>query len=132
MTSGQLWLFPPPRPLVERFGEGFFREIPTSPGVYYLCGRAEGVLYVGKASNLRKRLKSYRVANPERMPRRTIRLLFLVERIEWDVCSDEATAGQREKVLLRVLQPRFSIQPREPIPTAAGVSRSLITGWLKR
>jgi len=116
MASGQLWLFPPPRPLVERFGEGFFREIPTSPGVYYLCGRAEGVLYVGKASNLRKRLKSYRVANPERMPRRTIRLLFLVERIEWDVCSDEATAGHREKMLLRVLQPRFNRANRYPPP----------------
>ena len=116
MASGQLWLFPPPRPLVERFGEGFFQEIPTSPGVYYLCGRAEGVLYVGKASNLRKRLKSYRVANPERMPRRTIRLLFLVERIEWDVCSDEATAGQREKLLIRVLQPRFNRANRYPPP----------------
>ena len=33
------------------------------------------VLCVGKAKNLRKRLGSYRVANPDRMPRRHLRLL---------------------------------------------------------
>src|SRR6266566_3851304 len=26
MGRGQLWLFPPPRPLVERFGAGFFHH----------------------------------------------------------------------------------------------------------
>lgn len=114
MSTGQLWLFPPPKPLVERFGKDFFHQIPTDPGVYYLCGRQEGVLYVGKTKNLRKRLRSYRVANPERLPRRTVRLLFLVERIEWDVCLDEATAVQRERMLLRVLQPRFNRANRYP------------------
>jgi excinuclease UvrABC nuclease subunit len=33
------------------------------------------VLYVGKAKNLRQRLGSYRVANPERVPRRHLRLM---------------------------------------------------------
>ena len=45
MATGQLWLFPPPRPLVERFGEEFFRQLPTRPGVYLFCGPSEGVLY---------------------------------------------------------------------------------------
>jgi len=114
MATGQLWLFPPPKPLVERFGNEFFHQIPTTAGVYYLCGHTEGVLYVGKARNLRKRLASYRVANPERLPRRIIRLLFMVERIEWDVCTDEAAAIQREKKLLLVLQPRFNRANRYP------------------
>src|SRR5436190_923877 len=35
MASGQLWLFPPPRPLVDRFGAGFFREIPARPGCLF-------------------------------------------------------------------------------------------------
>jgi excinuclease ABC subunit C len=114
MATGQLWLFPPPKPLVERFGDEFFHQIPAAPGVYYFCGRAEGVLYVGKAKSLRKRLTSYRVANPERLPRRMVRLLFLVERIEWDECPDEAAAVRREKMLLRVLQPRFNRANRYP------------------
>lgn len=108
MAVGQLWLFPPPRPLVERLGEDFFRALPEVPGVYLMCGEAEGVLYVGKARNLRKRLASYRVANPERLPRRIIRLLHLVRRIELDVCASESAACDREELLICVLQPRFN------------------------
>lgn len=108
MATGQLWLFPPPKPLVERFGAEFFHSLPAAPGVYLLCGEQEGVLYVGKALNLRQRLSSYRVTNPERLSRRIIRLLFQVRRIEWDVCSTEATAAAREEALICVLAPKFN------------------------
>lgn len=108
MAAGQLWLFPPPKPLVERLGEDFFRALPSGPGVYLMCGAGEGVLYVGKARNLRKRLSSYRVANPERLPRRIVRLLFRVTRIEFDVCPTEQAACHREELLICVLNPRFN------------------------
>ena len=71
-------------------------------------GEGAAVLYVGKAKNLRKRLGSYRVANPERMPRRHLRLLRLVVRIELQECADEAAALAREAELLRTLKPRFN------------------------
>lgn len=108
MAAGQLWLFDPPKPLVERFGKEFFRELPPRPGVYLMCGATEGVLYVGKARNLRKRLSAYRVANPERMSRRMIRLLHQTRRIEWDECRDEEAAGHREELLICVLAPKFN------------------------
>jgi excinuclease UvrABC nuclease subunit len=108
MAAGQLWLFDPPKPLVERLGEDFFAELPTGPGVYLMCGETEGILYVGKARNLRKRLSSYRVANPERMPRRVIRLLHQVRRIEWDECASEEAASEREELLICVLAPKFN------------------------
>jgi hypothetical protein len=66
------------------------------------------VLYVGKAKNLRKRLGSYRVANPDRMPRRHLRMLRAVERIELQECPDETSALARESELLRALKPRFN------------------------
>lgn len=56
MRARQLWFWPPPRPLVERLGADFFRQVPAAPAVYLLCGPGEGVLYVGKAKNLRRRL----------------------------------------------------------------------------
>ncbi|MCW5554190.1 MAG: nucleotide excision repair endonuclease [Verrucomicrobiae bacterium] len=126
MATGQLWLFPPPRPLVERLGEDFFREVPARPGVYLMCGVEAGVLYVGRAKNLRRRLSSYRVANPERLPRRMIRLLHRVARIEFDVCVDEFSARQREESLICVLAPPFNragkVWPRSlKFPIAAGV-----------
>jgi predicted GIY-YIG superfamily endonuclease len=109
MARGQLWLFPPPTPLVDRLGDAFFRAVPASPGVYLMCGPREGVLYVGKAKNLRKRLASYRVSNPERFPRRIVRLLNLVTRIEWDECATETAAQYREELLICVLAPRFNV-----------------------
>ena len=104
----QLLLFPDPRPLVERLGLEFFRQAPECAGVYLMRDAAETVLYVGKAKNLRKRLNSYRVANPDRLRRRHLRLLRAVSRIEFERCSDEASALARESELLRVLRPRFN------------------------
>jgi hypothetical protein len=118
MAAGQLWLFPPSKPLVEKLGADFFQALPERPGVFLMCGRQEGVLYVGKAKNLRKRLASYRVANPERMSRKVIRLLNQVTRIEWDECRDEQMAEAREELLICVLMPKFNragkVWPRPP------------------
>jgi excinuclease ABC subunit C len=108
MAATQLWLFPPPRPLVERFGEEFFRKLPAQPGVYFLCGDQCGVLYVGKAKNLRKRLAQYRVANPEPLPRRIIRLLNQTTRLEFDLCTSESAARFREEELIGALLPGFN------------------------
>lgn len=116
MAEMQLLLFPPPQPLVDRFGKNFFRSLPERPGVYLLCGDEPGVLYVGKAKNLRRRLSSYRSAHPERLPRRIFRLLFRVTRIYWDECATEALAAERERQLLLVLQPRFNAAGRYPPP----------------
>ena len=104
----QLLLFPDPRPLVDRLGPDFFRLAPQCPGVYLMRDRSDSVLYVGKAKNLRKRLAHYRVANPERLPRRQLRLLLCVERIELRPCVDEPAALASESLLLRTLRPPFN------------------------
>src|SRR5204862_2376410 len=112
----QLLLLPDPRPLVERLGPDFFTQAPECPGVYLMRDAAERVLYVGKARNLRKRLGSYRVANPDRLRRRHLRLLRTVERIELRECPDETTALRRESKLLRSLRPRFNRAGTWPAP----------------
>src|SRR3989440_9809768 len=104
----QLLLIPDPRPLVERLGCEFFRQAPESAGVYLMRDAADTVLYVGKARNLRKRLASYRVANPDRLRRRHLRLLRAVARIELQECASEDAALAREAELLRGLKPRFN------------------------
>jgi predicted GIY-YIG superfamily endonuclease len=100
--------------LVERFGTEFFRSVPECPGVYLLCGTDAGVLYVGKAKNLRRRLGSYRSAKPERLKLR--RLFALVRRIHWDECRDEKAALERERELLLTLKPRFNTIGTYPSP----------------
>ena len=104
----QLLLFRDPRPLVERLGLEFFRRAPECPGVYLMRDETDAVLYVGKAKNLRQRLASYRVANPDRLRRRHLRLLRAIARIELQTCADEASALARESDLLLSLRPRFN------------------------
>ena len=108
MAVGQQWLFAPAQPLVERLGRTFFRTAPAQPGVYIMRDASGAVVYVGKAKNLRQRLRSYRVANPEQVPRRRLRLMSEVTRIDFDLCRDESAALVREAKLLRELTPRFN------------------------
>ena len=104
----QFLLFANARPLVERLGADFFREAPTSAGVYLMRDARDEVVYVGKAKNLRKRLANYRVANPVRLRRRQLRLLKVVRRIELRLCENETEATEHEASLLRTLRPRFN------------------------
>ena len=108
MAAGQQWLFAPAQPLVERLGRQFFRAVPQQPGVYFMRDATGDVVYVGKAKNLRQRLRSYRIANPEQMPRRHLRLVREVARIDFDLCRTEPAALAREAKLLRELKPRFN------------------------
>jgi predicted GIY-YIG superfamily endonuclease len=105
---GQLLLIPDPRPLVERLGGKFFRRAPKRPGVYLMRDTADRVLYVGKAKNLQQRLRNYRIANPDRMPRRHLRMVREVARIEFQFCNGESAALKRESILLRSLRPKFN------------------------
>jgi predicted GIY-YIG superfamily endonuclease len=104
----QQLLFPDPRPLVERLGREFFRQLPETAGVYLMRDASDQILYIGKAKNLRKRLGSYRVANPDRMAPRHLRLLRAVTHIEIQECASESCALAREAELLRTLRPKFN------------------------
>lgn len=104
----QTLLFPDPRPLDQRLGAAFFREAPRRPGVYVMKDAGDNVLYVGKARDLKRRLNNYRVANPDRMPRRHLRMVREVARIEFEFCPNEPAALRHESKLLRALKPRFN------------------------
>jgi excinuclease UvrABC nuclease subunit len=101
-------LFAPPKPLVQRLGEAFFRAAPREPGVYVMTGRDGVVLYVGQSRNLRQRLASYKNAQPDRAPRKVIRLVRTVESITWEKCGSPEGACLRENELLRLHRPKFN------------------------
>jgi predicted GIY-YIG superfamily endonuclease len=141
VPASQTLLFPDPRPLVERLGHDFFRQLTERPGVYLMHDAAGLVLYVGKAKNLRKRLGSYRVANPDRLGRRHLRLLSQVARIELQECEDESAALAREAELLLALKPKFNragVWPATPRfliwqwtaqTLALAITETPATGW---
>jgi hypothetical protein len=104
----QLLLIPDARPLEQRLGASFFQEAPRQPGVYLMRDAGGKVVYVGKAKNLRQRLTNYRVANPDRMPKRHLRMVHEVQRIDFELCPNEPSAVARESRLLRSLKPKFN------------------------
>jgi predicted GIY-YIG superfamily endonuclease len=108
MPAQQLHLFAPPKPLVQRLGEAFFRAAPRQPGVYIMTGRDGLVLYIGQSGNLRQRLASYKNARLDRTPRKVIRLVHAVESITWETCDSPEGARLRENELLRTHRPKFN------------------------
>ena len=105
----QLCFFKFPRPLLERFGKAFFSDVPRAPGVYVFTGENDRPLYVGHSRNLRLRLSYYKNAQPEREPRRIVRLVHQVRNIQMECCETVAAAQLRELALIRQLRPRFNV-----------------------
>lgn len=109
MAAEQLCFFKFPRPLLDRFGKEFFSEIPRGPGVYLFSGESGRPLYVGHSRNLHLRLSYYKNAQPEREPRRIVRLVHQVREIEMECCLSVESAQVRELALIRQLKPRFNV-----------------------
>ncbi len=89
-------------------------ELPRSPGVYELFDRDGRLVYVGKATNLRARVRSY-FGNDDR---RTIRpMLAALDRIDHRRCGHTLAAEVIESRLLHTARPRFNragLLPRRP------------------
>ncbi|MDQ3066499.1 MAG: exonuclease domain-containing protein [Actinomycetota bacterium] len=85
---------------------------PTTPGVYLFRDRNEQVLYVGRARDLRARLRSY--FRTERQRPAIEAALGALERIEWRALGSELEAGLEELRLLRELRPPANARGARP------------------
>ena len=81
-------------------------NIPTTPGVYLMFGASKEVLYVGKALNLRTRLRSYFV--PKHENTKTRMLVGLINDFEVILTETEQEALILECNLIKEYQPRFN------------------------
>lgn len=113
-SSRQKRLFRFENPLIQKLGRDFFKTVPTLPGVYYMLGPNGGILYIGKAKNLRNRINSYKNATPQTVTRKIMRMLHLVHKIHWELCETEIKALLRENTLLRQHRPPFNVLNTRP------------------
>ncbi|MDZ7691426.1 MAG: nucleotide excision repair endonuclease [Balneolaceae bacterium] len=113
-NSHQQRLFKHYNPLEDRLGSDFFEELPKEPGIYKMFGRNGILLYVGKAKNLRNRLFTYRRAKVGKTSRKTVRLIRMVHRIEYERCIDEKEALLLENNLIRKQRPEFNRAKKSP------------------
>jgi hypothetical protein len=92
-----------------KFGAGFLAGVPREPGVYRMYDAAGGLLYVGKAGNLRRRLAQYRAARRTKKDRKRRALVRSAHRIEWEVCASELEASLTEIELIQASRPTRNI-----------------------
>jgi DNA polymerase III subunit epsilon len=85
---------------------------PTLPGVYLFHDRNGTVLYVGKARDLRARLRSYFSGGRQRPSVEAA--LGALERVEWRVLGSELEAALEELRLLRELRPPANARAARP------------------
>jgi excinuclease ABC subunit C len=88
------------------------KKFPTLPGIYLMQGEAGEILYVGKAKNLRSRLRSYFSAEGDGR----VHIRFLMNRvreIETIVTDTEKEALILENTLIKKHRPRYNIHLRD-------------------
>jgi DNA polymerase-3 subunit epsilon len=83
---------------------------PTRPGVYLFRDAHDQVLYVGRARDLRVRLRSY--FRSDRQRQSVEAALHALDRIEWRVLGSELEAAFEELRLIRELQPPANSRSR--------------------
>jgi GIY-YIG catalytic domain-containing protein len=92
-----------------KFGADFLAGVPREPGIYRMYDAAGGLLYVGKARNLRQRLAQYRTARRTKKDRKRRVLVRSADRIEWQACASELEASLTEIGLIQALRPRRNV-----------------------
>ncbi len=86
------------------------KDCPESPGVYVFRGVDGKVLYVGKAKNLKNRLRSYFGSD---LSPKTEALMSRVARLETIVVGSEAEAFLLELNLIKKYRPEYNIRLRD-------------------
>jgi len=88
--------------------ESYLNSLPAQPGIYLFKNSAGEVLYVGKASNLRNRVKSYfkQVAN---LPEKISQLAKNVSKIDFIITESEIAALVLECQQIKKYRPHYNI-----------------------
>ncbi|WHT21239.1 DEDD exonuclease domain-containing protein [Crossiella sp. CA-258035] len=96
----------------QRGKRGLATGLPERPGVYLFRGPREEVLYVGTATNLRRRVGQYFTAGETRSRIRD--MVAFAERVDHVECAHPLEAAVRELRLLAAHRPRYNRRSTQP------------------
>lgn len=88
------------------------KELPASPGVYFHKSADGEVIYVGKASVLKNRVRSY-FQSKKNLDAKTFALVQEIDDIDWIITDSEIDALFLESEMIKRYKPRFNILLRD-------------------
>lgn len=92
--------------------EAKLKELPTTPGIYFHKDRKGEIIYIGKAANLRNRVRHYFQKSRTRDPKTDTLVAEIVD-TDWLKLETELDALFIEAEMVRRYMPRFNIMLRD-------------------
>lgn len=89
----------------------YISQLTNKPGIYKMLDDQGKVLYVGKATNLKNRVRSY--FNRQQTNSKTLSLVGQIRRIEVIVTKSETEALLLESNLIKALRPKYNVLLRD-------------------
>ena len=90
------------------------RDTPHKPGVYLMRDRLGGIIYVGKARDLKKRVGNYFMPSRKmRADRKTRALIDSIEDFDLQIVRNEQEALILESKLIKQYRPRYNVSLRD-------------------
>jgi len=84
--------------------------LPTNPGIYLMKDSDGKIIYIGKAKNLKNRVKSYFLKNQNY---KTQKLVKNISYIEFVLTDNESEAFLLESNMIKKYRPRFNIELKD-------------------
>ena len=84
--------------------------LPTDPGIYLMKDSDEKIIYIGKAKNLKNRVRSYFLKNQNY---KTEKLVENISNIEFVLTDNESEAFLLESNMIKKYRPRFNIELKD-------------------
>ncbi|MDP6754564.1 MAG: excinuclease ABC subunit UvrC [Candidatus Marinimicrobia bacterium] len=88
------------------------KQIPTKPGVYFFKNVDETIIYIGKAKNLRNRVRSY-FQQRKHQSAKNISMIKRITDVEWLVVRSEVEALLTEANLIKKHQPHYNVSLKD-------------------
>ena len=96
---------------IEKLKE-WVKELPSSPGVYLMKSETDRIIYVGKAKNLKNRVRSY-FNNTKDQSVKTLYLVHQIGHIDYMLTKTEVEAFLLEASLIKKHKPKYNIRLKD-------------------
>ncbi len=87
-------------------------QLPKDPGVYHFYNEQKQIIYIGKAKNLKNRVKSY-FQNKNSLSPKNATMLKHITNIDWIIVRNEVEALMTEANLIKMHHPKYNIDLRD-------------------